>query len=94
MQDDGYEACGTMRVDMRERIIGRMIDSPDYMAAIPLTVAELRKEGDSEGADELESMVAEARLRIDAMDVPSVSHRRGRKSSGAVDGDAVAALIV
>ncbi len=65
MHDDGYEACGTVRVDTRERIIGRMVKSPDYMAAIPLTLAELRKEGDGEGADELERMAAEARWRID-----------------------------
>ena len=34
MRDDGYEACGTMRVDMRERIVAQMVDNPSYMAAI------------------------------------------------------------
>lgn len=67
MRDDGYEACGTERVDMRRRIIERMVSSPDYMAAIPLTVADLRAEGDDEGADELSRLAAVARRRIDAM---------------------------
>ena len=35
MRDDGYEACGTERVDMRQRIIARMISNPSYMAATP-----------------------------------------------------------
>lgn len=44
-----------------------MVSSPDYMAAIPLTVADLRAEGDDEGADELSRLAAVARRRIDAM---------------------------
>ena len=55
MRDDGYEACSTERVDMRRRIIERMVSSPDYMAAIPLTVADLRAEGDDEGAGRTQS---------------------------------------
>lgn len=84
MRDNGYEACGTERVDMRKRIIARMVDSPSYMAAIPFTVADLRAEGDDEGADELERLAVNAQRRIDAMkeagDVPP--HRR-KQSSGA-----------
>ena len=64
MRDDGHEAYGTQRVDMRERIITRMVSSPGYMAAIPDTVADLRAEGDDEGADELYRLAAEARRRI------------------------------
>ena len=66
MRDD-YEACSTERVDMCRRIIERMVSSPDYMAAIPLTVADLRAEGDDEGADELSRLAAVARRRIDGM---------------------------
>lgn len=68
MRDEGYEACGTERVDMRQRIIARMVSSPSYLAAIPVTVADLRAEGDDEGADELERLASEARGRIDGMD--------------------------
>ena len=71
MRDNGYEACGTERVDMRQRIIARVVSSPSYMAAIPFTVIDLRAEGDDEGADELERLVAEARRRIDAMNEPA-----------------------
>ena len=71
MRDNGYEACGTERVDMRQRFIARMVSSPSYMAAIPFTVIDLRAEGDDEGADELERLVAEARRRIDAMNKPA-----------------------
>lgn len=52
---------------MRKRIIARMVGSPSYMAAIPVTVADLRAEGDDEGADELERLASEARCRIDSM---------------------------
>ena len=52
---------------MRKRIIDRMVSSPSYMAAIPLTVGDLRAEGDDEGADELERLAAEARRQIDAV---------------------------
>ena len=69
MRDNGYNACGTERVDMRKRIIARMVSSPSYLAAIPSTAADLRAEGDDEGADELERLVAEARRRIDAVPV-------------------------
>ena len=75
MPDGGYEACGTERVDMRERIIARMVSSPGYLAAIPLTVADLRAEGDDEGADELSRLAAEARRRIDARSEPGVVRR-------------------
>ena len=67
MRDGGYEACGTERVDMRRRIIERMVSSSDYMAALPLTVGDLRAEGDDEGADELSRLAAVARRRIDGM---------------------------
>lgn len=80
MRDNGYEACGTERVDMRQRIIARMVSSPSYMAAIPFTVIDLRAEGDDEGADELERLVAEARRRIDAMNKPADT--RGAAGSG------------
>ena len=66
MPDNGYETCGTERVDMRERIVAQMVSSPSYRAAIPLTVADLRAEGDDDGADELLRLAAEARRRIDA----------------------------
>lgn len=75
MRDDGYEACGTERVDMRKRIIARMVSSPGYMAAIPLTVADLRAEGDDEGADELSRLAAEAQRRIDAKSEPGLVRR-------------------
>lgn len=68
MRDEGYEACGTERVDMRRRIIARMVSSPSYLAAIPVTVADLRAEGDDEGADELERLASEARCRVAGMD--------------------------
>lgn len=68
MRDDGYENCSTVRVDMRERIIAGTVSSPEYMEAIASTVADLRAEGDSEGADELERMLVEARRRIRAKD--------------------------
>lgn len=68
MRDDGYEGCGTERVDMRERIIARMVGSAGYIAAIPGTVADLRAEGDHEGADELERLASDARRRIDGME--------------------------
>ena len=60
---------------MRKRIIDRMVNSPSYMAAIPLTVGDLRAEGDDEGADELERLAAEARRRIAAMS--DVRHAAG-----------------
>ena len=72
MRDDGYEACGTERVDMRKRIIARMVNNPSYMAAIPLTVADLRAEGDDEGADELERLAAEAQRRVATNGVAAV----------------------
>ena len=76
MLDKSYEACGTERVDMRERIVARMVSSPSYRAAIPLTVADLRAEGDDDGADELLRLAAEAQRRIEATtklaDTPSV----------------------
>ncbi len=68
MRDDGYEGCGTERVDMRERIIARMVGSASYAAAISGTVADLRAEGDHEGADELERLASDARRRIDGME--------------------------
>lgn len=71
MRDDGYKTCGTKRVDMRKRIIAQMVTSPSYMAAIPLTVADLRAQGDDEGADELERLAAEAQRQIDAMNEPA-----------------------
>ena len=80
MRDNGYEACGTERVDMRQRIIARMVSSPSYMAAIPFTVIDLRAEGDDEGADELERLVAEARRRIDAMNKPADTRDAARSS--------------
>lgn len=67
MPDNGYDDCGTERVDMRKRIIARMVSEPSYMAAIPLTVADLRAEGDQEGAEELLRLAAEARHQINAM---------------------------
>ena len=67
MPDNGYETCGTERIDMRELIVARMASSASYMAAVPLTVADLRAEGDDEGADELLLLAAEARRRINAM---------------------------
>ena len=75
MRDSGYEACSTKKVDMREWIIARMINSPSYMAAIPHTVDDLRAEGDEEGADELERLAAEARHRIETTNAPA-SRRR------------------
>lgn len=75
MRDNGYEACGTERVDMRKRIMARMVSSPSYLAAIPLTLADLRAEGDDEGADELERLAAEARRRIDNMNKLGSTHR-------------------
>ena len=66
MRDNGYETS-TERVDMRKRIIERMVSSPGYMAAIPLAADDLRAEGDDEGADELERLAAEARRRIDTL---------------------------
>ena len=72
MRDDGYEACGTTRVDMRERIVAQMVDNPSYMAAIPLTVADLRAEGDDEGADELERLAARAKGRINTVNEPTI----------------------
>lgn len=71
MRDDGYGACSTERVDMRQRIIARMVGSPSYMAAIPLTVADLRAEGDDEGADELERLAVEAQRQINAVNEPA-----------------------
>lgn len=68
VRDDGYEGCGTESVDMRERIIARMVGSAGYMAAIPGTVADLRAEGDHEGADELERLASDARRRIDGVE--------------------------
>ena len=75
MRDDGYEGCGTERVDMHERIIARMVGSAGYMAAIPGTVADLRAEGDHEGAGELERLASDARRRIDGMEhqLPGIS---------------------
>ena len=66
MHNDDYEAHGTERVDMRKRIIARMVSSPSYMAAIPLAVADCRAEGDDEGADELQRLAEEAQRQIDA----------------------------
>ena len=94
MRDNGYEACGTERVDMRQRIIARMVSSPSYMAAIPFTVIDLRAEGDDEGADELERLVAETRRRIEAMNTLSCGAavfddeppRRGAVEGGAAGG--------
>ena len=83
MRDNGYEACGTERVDMRQRIIARMVSSPSYVAAIPFTVIDLRAEGDDEGADELERLVAEVQRRIDAMNEPAYTRAVG---GGAADG--------
>ena len=74
MRDDGYENCSTVRVDMRERIIAGTVSSPEYMEAIASTVADLRAEGDSEGADELERMLVEARRRISAKDKAASRH--------------------
>lgn len=71
MPDNGYETCGTERVDMRELIIARMASSASYMAAVPVTVADLRAEGDDEGADELLRLAAEARRRLNAMSEPA-----------------------
>ena len=84
MPDDGYEACGTERVDMRKRIIARMVSSPGYLAAIPLTVADLRAEGDDEGADELSRLAAEARRRIQER-AWCGTPRRGRQPSATAD---------
>ena len=81
--DSGYEACGTKKVDMREWIIARMVNSPSYMAAIPHTVDDLRAEGDEEGADELEYLAAEARHRIEIMDVSA--SMRGVVGSGQLE---------
>ena len=79
MHDNDYMACGTKRVDMRRRIIAQMVNSPRYMAAIPLTVADLRAEGDHEGADQLERLAVEAQRRINAMNKPvAVSAKRAR----------------
>lgn len=64
VRGNGYETC-TERVDMRRRIIERMVSNPGYMAAIPLAVDDLRAEGDDEGADELERLAAEARCQTD-----------------------------
>lgn len=82
MRDSGYETCGTERVDMRKRIIARMVSSPRYMAAIPSTVDDLRAEGDDEGADELERLAAEAQRRIDALERPADAHRAVASSQG------------
>ena len=68
MRDDGYKSYRTVRVDMRERMIARMVSDPEYRAAIPITAADLRGEGDGEGAAELESMAAEAQRRVDAVE--------------------------
>ena len=78
MRDNGYGTCGTERVDMRERIIARMVTSPSYMAAIPFTVADLRAEGDDKGADDLERLAAEAQRQLDAMK----GHADARRVSG------------
>ena len=75
MRDSGYEACSTKKVDMREWIIARMVNSPSYMAAIPHTVDDLRAEGDEEGADELERLAAEARHRIEITNAPANMRR-------------------
>ena len=81
MRNDGYEACGTERVDMRKRIIARMVSSPSYMAVIPVTVADLRAEGDDEGADELERLASEARHRIDGINKLADAHRSGSRQA-------------
>ena len=75
MRDSGYEACSTKKVDMREWIIARMVNSPSYMAAIPHTVDDLRAEGDEEGADELERLAAEARHRVETTNAPANMRR-------------------
>ena len=75
MRDSGYEACSTKKVDMREWIIARMVNSPSYMAAIPHTVDDLRAEGDEEGADELERLAAEGRHRIEITSAPASVRR-------------------
>ena len=71
VRDNDYGACSTERVDMRERIISQMVGNPSYMAAIPLTVADLRAEGDEEGADELERLAVEAQRQINAVNEPA-----------------------
>lgn len=65
---------------MRKRIIARMVSSPSYLAAIPSTVADLRAEGDDEGADELEHLAAEARHRLDAVNEPADVRRATGRS--------------
>ena len=68
---------------MRRRIIAQMVNSPRYMAAIPLTVADLRAEGDHEGADQLERLAVEAQRRINAMNKPvAVSQAAGNGQAG------------
>ena len=64
---------------MRERIIAQMVGSPSYMAAIPLTVADLRAEGDEEGANELERLAVEAQRQISAVNERANAHTRRRK---------------
>lgn len=49
-----------MSVDMRERIVERVKTDKAYAAAVPETIAELRRYGEFEEADELEDMLHEA----------------------------------
>lgn len=79
MRDNDYGACSTEKVDMRKWIIDQMVGSPSYMAAIPLTVADLRAEGDEEGADELERLAREAQRQISAVNERADVHTRRRK---------------
>ena len=77
MRDSNCEPVGTVRMDMRERIVVRMIKNPDYLAAVPGVAASFRAEGDDEGADELERLAADARRRSGAMHKRPIEQPKG-----------------
>ena len=81
MRDSNCEPFGTVRVDMRERIVARMIRNPDYLAAVPGVAASFRAEGDDEGADELERLAADARRQIRATRKRPADRPKGRREA-------------
>ena len=82
MRDSNCEPCGTVRVDMRKRIVAGMIKNPDYLAAVPGVAASLRTEGDDEGAGELERLAADARRQIGAMHKRPLEQPKGVATAG------------